>query len=217
MNDTQQLISIAIVEDHPDLRESLSLVLGSTPGFECVGSYDSCEDMLEELSEVHPRVILMDIGLPGISGIEGVRRVKSKHGDISVLMLTIYEDDAQVFQAICAGADGYLLKRSTPAEILRSVEQVMDGGSPISASIAHKVLRMFRDYAPTPEMCDDLTPREREILIALVDGLDYKQIAERHFISLDTVRNHIRHIYEKLHVHSKSEAVSKALKQRLVN
>ncbi len=209
-------ISIAIVEDHPDLRNSLNLVLNATPGFTCCGAYESCEKLLEELDDIQPQVILMDIGLPGISGIEGVRRVKLIEPQTNILMLTIYEDDAQVFQAICAGANGYLLKKSSPTEILKAIEQVMNGGAPITASIAQKVIRMFRDYAPKPEVCEDLTPREREILLALVDGLDYKQISNRYFISLDTVRNHIRHIYEKLHVHSKSEAVSKALKQRLV-
>ena len=214
---TNNPIAIAIVEDHPDLRSSLSLVIEATSGYSCVGEYERCEDLIDDLGKARPDVILMDIGLPGISGIEGVRRVKQKRPGIRILMLTIYEDDAQVFQAICAGADGYLLKKSTPAEILQSIDHVIDGGSPITSSIANKVLRMFRDYAPRSETSGDLTPREYEILAALVDGLDYKQIAQRLFISLDTVRNHIRHIYEKLQVHSKSEAVAKALKQHLVN
>jgi len=209
-------ITIAIVEDHSDLSKSLCLILNMTPGFICVGCYESCEDLLDELDAIKPQVILMDIGLPGISGIEGASRVKAVRPEIQILMLTIYEEDSQVFKAICAGASGYLLKNATPVEILQAIEQVVKGGAPITPSIAQKVMAMFRDFAPKTEVSKGLTPREYEVLKALVDGLDYKQIAERYFISLDTVRNHIRHIYEKLHVHTKSEAVVKALRQRLV-
>jgi two-component system nitrate/nitrite response regulator NarL len=209
-------ITIAIVEDHTDLRNSLKLILSTSPGFTVVGCYDRCEPLLEELKETEPQVILMDIGLPGISGIEGVRQIKKILPETHILMLTIYEDDAQVFQAVCAGADGYLLKRCSPIEILQAIEQVVEGGVPMTPSIAQKVIKMFRNFAPKTEQCEDLTPREYDVLRALVDGLDYKQIAQRHFISLDTVRNHIRHIYEKLQVHSKSEAVAKALQQHLV-
>lgn len=209
-------IPVAIVEDHDDLRASLSLILSSTPGFTCAGSYRQCEDFLEEVDATAPAVVLMDIGLPGMSGIEGVRRLKTVRPDTQVLMLTIYEDDDRVFQAICAGASGYLLKRSSPIEILQAIRSVVEGGVPMTSTVAQRVLEMFREFAPAPKECDNLTPRESEILKSLVDGLDYKQLADRHFISIDTVRNHIRHIYEKLHVHSKSEAVSKALRQRLV-
>jgi DNA-binding NarL/FixJ family response regulator len=211
-----ETISVAIVEDHADLRNSLKLILDTSPGFEVVGCYEKCEDLLDECDTVAPQVILMDIGLPGISGIEGLRRVKALRAETLILMLTIYADDSQVFQAICAGAGGYLLKTSSPVEILQAIEQVAAGGVPMTASVAQKVIKMFRDFAPKPETCEDLTPREFEILKALVDGLDYKHIAKRHFISVETVRNHIRHIYGKLQVHSKSEAVAKALRQRLV-
>ena len=209
-------VSVAIVEDHVDLRKSLSLILKTTPGYTCTGSYGSVEELLEDLDEHAPQVILMDIGLPGMSGIEGVRRVKRLKPDTHILMQTIYDDDTQVFQAICAGASGYLLKHSSPLEILQAIDQSMEGGVPMSPSIAQQVLSMFRSFAPQREDSAGLTNRELEILRSLSDGLDYKQIAARHFISIDTVRGHIRHIYEKLHVHSKSEAVSKALRQRLV-
>jgi DNA-binding NarL/FixJ family response regulator len=172
--------------------------------------------MLDDIDKKAPQVILMDIGLPGMSGIEGVRRVKQLKPETHVLMQTIYDDDAQVFEAICAGAGGYLLKNSSPIEILQAIEQAVGGGVPMSPSIAQQVLTMFRTFAPQRADSVELTAREHEILRSLSDGLDYKQIADRHFISLDTVRGHIRHIYEKLHVHSKSEAVSKALRQRLV-
>jgi DNA-binding NarL/FixJ family response regulator len=209
-------ITVTIVEDHADLRNGLKLILSSSPGFTVVGSYDRCESLLEELEDTTPQVILMDIGLPGMSGIEGVRKIKNIMPETHILMLTIYEDDAQVFQAVCAGADGYLLKKSSPIAILQAIEDVVGGGVPMTPSIAQKVIKMFRNFAPKPERCEGLTPREYDVLKALVDGLDYKQIAQRYFISLDTVRNHIRHIYEKLHVHSKSEAVAKALQQHLV-
>jgi DNA-binding NarL/FixJ family response regulator len=210
-------ITVAIVEDHADLRNSLKLILSASPGFTVVGGYDRCEALLDELENKAPQVILMDIGLPGMSGIEGVRRVKSLRSETHILMLTIYEDDAPVFQAICAGADGYLLKKSSPIDILQAIEDVVAGGVPMTPSIAQKVINMFRNFAPKPDQgAGRLTPREIEVLKALVAGLDYKQIAQRHFISLDTVRNHIRHIYEKLQVHSKSEAVAKALRQHLV-
>ena len=207
---------VAVVEDHDDLRNSLAMLLKSMPGYSCVGPYQSCEDLLGELESAGPDVVLMDIGLPGINGIEGVKRVKARRPDTKILMLTIYEDDAHLFEAICAGADGYLLKRFTPIELFQAIEQVTTGGVPMTPTIAQQVIRMFRGFAPKPRETGGLTPRETELLASLADGLDYKQIAERHFISVDTVRNHIRHIYEKLHVHSKSEAVAKALKQRIV-
>ncbi|RME01668.1 MAG: DNA-binding response regulator [Calditrichaeota bacterium] len=211
-------ISVAIVEDHDDLRNSLQLILSSSPGYNCYGAFESCEGLLEVLdsADPEPQVILMDIGLPGMSGIEGVKQVKALRPDTEVLMLTIYEDDIHIFQATCAGAAGYLLKKSGPVEILQAIDQVLAGAVPMTPSIARRVIHMFRDFAPKPNECENLTPREYEVLKALVEGLNYKQIAQKLFISLDTVRNHIRHIYEKLQVHSKSEAVAKALKQRLL-
>lgn len=209
-------IAVAIVEDHPDLRKSLGLILDATPGYACAGSYDRCEELLADLPSIAPQVILMDIGLPGMSGIEGIRRVKAQRSDIKILVQTIYDDDDKVFRAICAGADGYVLKKAPPLELLQAIEQVVEGGVPMSPCIAHSVIEMFKDFAPKQEQAVGLTAREHELLKSLADGLDYKQIAERHFISTDTVRNHIRHIYEKLHVHSKSEAVAKAFRQRLV-
>ena len=207
---------VAIVEDHEDLRNSLSLILRSMPGFTLTGAYGSCEELLDTLETTNPQVVLMDIGLPGMSGIEGVRRIKERRGEIQMLMLTIYEDDDRVFEAICAGAGGYLLKRSSPAEILKAIEDVMHGGVPMTPSIAQKVIKTFRNILPRPSEKVDLTPREYEILRSLADGLGYKQIAARHFISVDTVRGHIRHLYEKLQVHTKSEAVAKALRHHIV-
>lgn len=212
-------ISVAIVEDHSDLRAGLELTLESESGIQCSGSYDRCETLIHDIAggKQEPQVIMMDIGLPGISGIEGVRRIKAIHPDVEILMLTIYEDDAHVFQAICAGAAGYLLKNSDQSEILAAIRQVAGGGIPMTPAIARRVMVMFRDFAPAPPRTEvHLTPREKEVLTSLVNGLNYKEIASEYFISLDTVRNHIRHIYQKLGVHSKSEAVAKALRQRLI-
>jgi DNA-binding NarL/FixJ family response regulator len=210
-------IAVAVVEDHPDLRKGLSLILAATPGYSCAGSYERCEDLLPALPGMDVHAILMDIGLPGMSGIEGIRKVKADRPDIKILVQTIYEDDQHVFDAICAGADGYVLKKAPPLELLQAIRQTVEGGVPMSGSIARQVIEMFKGLAPDQEQEHlRLTAREREILRTLADGLDYKQIAERHFISIDTVRNHIRHIYDKLHVHSKSEAVAKAFRQRLV-
>jgi len=211
-------ISVAVVEDHDEYRNSLRLIIGTSAGLSCFGAFGSCEALLEELEveDDAPHVVLMDIGLPGMSGVAGVERLKAITPQTKVIMFTIYEDDANVFRAICAGASGYLLKKTSPVDIVRAIENVAAGDVPMTPSVASQVMEMFRDFAPKPEICDALTPRELEVLQGLVDGLQYKEIAQRHFISLDTVRIHIRHVYEKLHVHSKSEAVAKALKQRLV-
>ncbi|NOX36235.1 MAG: response regulator transcription factor [Calditrichaeota bacterium] len=212
-------ITVSIVEDHADFRNGLQLILEADPQIECEVVYERCEPLIRdiELGKICPRVVLMDIGLPGISGIEGVQRIKAIHPDCQVLMLTVYDNDANVFRAICAEASGYLLKQSTPEQILDAIKQVASGGIPMTPIIARKVMTMFREFAPGPaNNPTHLTPREREVLNALVEGLSYKQIAQKLFISFDTVRNHLRHIYEKLQVHSKSEAVAKALKEKLL-
>lgn len=207
-------LRVVIVEDHDDFREGLSHVLRSTEGFRCVGSFSSVEEAMKNLPAAD--VVLMDIGLPGKSGIDGVRLVRDRSPEIQVIMLTVFEDDRHIFDAITAGANGYIVKKTPPLKILEAIQEAAAGGMPMTPFVARQVVQMFRRYAPLPGEQTDLTKREREILSLLAEGLNYAMIGEKLFISLDTVRNHIRHIYEKLQVHSKSEAVAKAMRQRLV-
>jgi DNA-binding NarL/FixJ family response regulator len=207
-------IRVAIVEDHDDFREGLYHVLRGTEGFACVGRYPSAETAIERMPPAD--VVLLDIGLPGKSGIETLPDLKAKHPGAQVIMLTGLDDDDSIFEAILAGANGYMLKKTPPARLLQAIEEAAAGGMPMAPFVARKAIELFRKFVPAGSPEADLTLREREILALLVDGLGYAHIAERLFISLDTVRNHIRHIYEKLQVHSKSQAVAKALKQRLV-
>lgn len=209
------VIGVAIVEDHDDFREGLFHIIQNTEGFKCAGAFSSVEDALRKLPDAD--VWLMDIGLPGKSGVDGVRAIKQKKSQTRVIMLTVFEDDQHLFEAIVAGADGYLLKKTPPARILQAIEEAAAGGMPMTPRIARQTVELFKHYIPPANTHDfALTAREKEILHLLIEGLNYNMIAERLFISLDTVRNHIRHIYEKLHVHSKSQAVAKALKQSIV-
>jgi DNA-binding NarL/FixJ family response regulator len=207
-------IRVAIVEDHDDFREGLFHILEATEGFKCVGRFASVEEALRKF--VGADVVLMDIGLPGQSGIDGIRPIKAKQPGTQVIMLTVFEDDKHVFEAILAGADGYITKKTPPARVLQSIEEAAAGGMPMTPKVARQIIALLRHYVPTKGETFSLTRRELEIVNLLVEGLNYGMIAERIFISRDTVRNHIRHIYEKLHVHSKSQAVAKALKQSIV-
>ena len=209
-------ISVAIVEDDDDMRTTLQRLIENTEGFSCIGAFENCEDALSPIEVESPDVILMDINLPGMSGIDGVHRIKLFDPDANILMLTVYQDDDNIFRSICAGASGYLLKRTPKDILLNAIREVYAGGAPMNAGIARRVMELFRKTAVPVREESNLTQREIEILQALVDGCSYKMIADRHAISIETVRNHIKHIYEKLHVHSKSEAVVKALKERLV-
>ena len=207
------MLRVIIVEDHDDFREGLSHLLTNTEGFRCVGAYSSVEESLRNPPRAD--VVLMDIGLPGKSGIEGTRLLHERFPDVAIVMLTVFEDDAHVFEAIAAGANGYITKKTPPTRLLQAIEDAASGGAPMTPFVARRVIAMFKEFAPSGPGDSGLTPREKEILTLLVDGFNYGTIAEKLFISLDTVRNHIRHIYEKLHVHSKSQAVAKAIKQRL--
>jgi DNA-binding NarL/FixJ family response regulator len=205
------MIKLAIIEDNTALRQSLEQLFTRTADMSCVASLPNLMNVVSELSRAQPDIVLMDIGLPNISGIEGVRTVKQNFETMHVLMFTVFEDDEKIFDAIRSGASGYLLKKTPPEEILEAVRQLYNGGAPMSPSIARKVIQAFQSPAATPLADYQLTTREKEILYSLVDGLSYKKIAEKYFVSIHTVRSHICNIYEKLHVNSKSQAVAKVL------
>ena len=206
--------TVIVVEDRTRIRETIVDLINETDGLRCAGSYGSCEALLERLADEVPDVILMDIGLPGMSGIDGVKAVKARFPDVDILMHTVFDDDEKIFQSILAGASGYVLKNAEADELIRAIREIRVG-APMSASIARRMLAMMRGKEAKPTDALNLTPRELEILQWLVEGLSYKKIAEKLFISPLTVQSHIKKVYEKLQVHSKSAAVSKALKYRL--
>ena len=210
------VLTIWIVEDNDLLRESIAHVINQTPGLCCPLDVATCEEALAALDDgAVPEVILLDIGLPGMSGIDGIAPIHARSPSTQVLMLTVHEDRDNVFEALCAGASGYLLKPASPARIVEAIEDIRRGGSPMSAQIARKVLDMFTRLA-VPQKDYGLSQREREVLHLLVDGLTQKRIAEHLFLSEHTINTHIRNIYAKLHVHSRSGAVAKALRERLI-
>jgi DNA-binding NarL/FixJ family response regulator len=204
------------VEDRREICEGLAVLINGTEGYRCTNGFRSMEEALERIDRDLPDVALVDIGLPGMSGIEGIRILRDRHADLALLMLTVYDDDDRIFDALCAGACGYLLKNTPPARLLTSLEEAVMGGSPMSPEIARRVVTLFREFRP-PEKADyELTPHETRILKMLVDGHNYKTAAKELAVSVNTISFHMRRIYEKLQVHSKSEAVSKALRHRLI-
>ncbi|HSU54756.1 MAG TPA: response regulator transcription factor [Candidatus Dormibacteraeota bacterium] len=204
-------ISVAIVDDSADLRENIGGYLEMSAGFRCAHRYATAEDALEGLCKTVPDVVLMDINLgKGVmDGIDCVRRLKAAQPKVQIMMLTVFEDSEKIFRALAAGASGYLLKRMPPAELLDAIREVMAGGAPMSTSIALKVVQSFQTSAPHQDESAQLSQREREVLSGLAKGLAYKQIADQLNVSIHTVRNYIRRIYEKLHVRSRTEAVAK--------
>ncbi len=209
-------ITIWLIEDNLRFRHTLAELINNAEGIQCTSSFDSCEEALAELQHSDaPRVILMDIGLPGMSGIEGVRRIKKVTPTTDVVILTVYDDDDKVFEAVCAGASGYLLKDASVDSILVAIREVAQGGAPMNAHIARRMINMFTGLA-APRGDYGLTDREREILHLLTDGLTKRQIADKLFLSFFTIDTHVRNIYAKLHVHSRSGVVAKVLKERLL-
>src|SRR6056297_81012 len=204
---------VGIVEDNKKIRDLIQRYLDMQDELSCPVAVDSVEEMQEYLEE-HPApdVILMDIQLPGMSGIKGIGLIKEKYNDVDIIMLTVYHDSHKIFNALRAGASGYLLKHTSLPEIKESILKLLDGGAPMSPQIARKVINHFQENAPKKNSDSDLTPREHDIVNGLVDGLSYKMIADRYDISIDTVRAHIRNIYKKLHVNSKAEVIAKSLR-----
>jgi DNA-binding NarL/FixJ family response regulator len=211
-------IKVVIVEDSNTIREGLKLLIDGTAGYSCEAAFSNCEDLLSEIKNLHVDVILMDIDLPGISGIEGIKQIKKISNDILILILTVYDENELIFEALCAGASGYLVKKTPPAKLLEAIKDAYEGGAPMTSNIARKVVDFFQRNKQINEKTENilLTPREKEVLSGLVNGSSYKAIADHLHISLETVRFHFRNIYKKLHVHSQSEAVVKAIKEGLV-
>ena len=208
-------IRIVIYDDSKDRRDSLRYLLDMYDDLECVGMFEDCSNVLAEIADTRPDVVLMDIEMPGVNGIEGVKKIRQKYPEVLVLMQTVFEDDDNLFESIKAGASGYLLKKSDPEKIIHAIREVVQGGAPMSPNMALKVLKFFQS-APATNNQYALTEREKNVLGLLVDGLSYKMIADKENISFQTVNAHVRKIYEKLHVHSLAEAVSKALKEKLL-
>lgn len=207
---------VAIIEDERDLREGLQALVNYTPNFSCVSSFGSMETALRQINTGEVDLVLTDIGLPRMDGIEGTRILREKFPDLPIVVLTVHEENEKIFQALCAGANGYLLKNTAPAQIIQALAEVLAGGAPMSPDVARRVVALFRRFAP-PEVADyKLTEQEKQILKMLVEGHHYKTAARQLNISIHTVSFHLRNIYAKLHVHSKTEAVAKALREGLV-
>lgn len=214
--ETSEKKRVAIVEDIAGIRESLGELLNISDSYECTALYRSMEDALARISFDVPDVVLCDIGLPGMNGLDGMKILKEQYPGLLIIMLTVYDDNDRIVEAICAGASGYLLKNTPPEKLIASIDEVVAGGAPMSPEIARRVMELFRTNPPPKVVDHDLTPHEVRLLKMLVDGHNYKTAASELGVSINTISFHMRNIYGKLQVHSKSEAVAKALKNRIV-
>jgi DNA-binding NarL/FixJ family response regulator len=208
-------IKVVIIEDHRRIREGLEALIGGTEGYTCTGAFRSMEEALARPWTDIPDVALVDIGLPGMSGIEGLPLLREKHPTTILVMLTVYEDDERIFEALCAGACGYLLKKTSPARLLEYLKDAMNGGSVMSPEVARRVINLFRAFKPA-KADYNLTPHEMRLLQLLMEGHNYKTAAAAIGVSFNTIAFHMKNVYQKLHVHSKSEAVAKALRAKLI-
>ena len=211
------MIKVAVFDDNQPRRELLQMLLNNTAGIQCTGAWEDCREVIKKIVQEVPDVVLMDIDMPHINGIEGLQLIKAQFPKVKILMQTIFEDDDKIFSAICAGADGYILKKTPPAKLIDAIMEVMNGGAPMTPTVAKQVLLLLNNKNKKSQVSEfNLTDREQEILSMLVKGLSYKMIAEQCNISYSTVNTHIKHIYEKLHVNSGIEAVTKAIEQKIV-
>lgn len=212
-------IQVAIFEDNKLMRNGYEAICNGTEGLHCCGAFTDGEDLDFKIRRSEPDVILMDIEMPGINGINATRRIIQQWPEMKIMIQTVFEDDDKIFDAICAGASGYILKSTSPSRLVEAIHDVYNGGSPMSPYIASRVLKLFQQFAPVVQDEDEkliLSSREKEILSLMMEGYNLRIIAEKCFISYETVRTHVKRIYKKLHVASASEAVGKALRQRLV-
>ena len=210
-----RVTKVAIVEDLREIREGLGRLINATPGHRCTGIYASMEEALEKIPHNLPDLVLSDIGLPGMDGINGIRLLKERYPSLTILMLTVYDDNERIFDALCAGACGYLLKKTPSAKLIEALKEAVEGGSPMSPEVARRVITLFREIKPPKQADYELTPHETRLLGMLVEGHSYKTAALQLNVSVNTIKFHLRHIYEKLQVHTKSEAVAKALRHGL--
>ena len=210
------MIRILIYEDNPQLREGLTMLIDGSEGFSVLAAFKNCSNVAHEIKTYRPDVVLMDIDMPIVNGLEGLRIIRQTDDQVKVLMLTVFDDHQNIFDALKSGANGYILKKTPPAKLLEYIQEASTGGAPMTSSVAAQVLKMFSQLNPVAENDYNLTDREKEVLQWLVNGYSYKMIASEMFIAIDTVRSHIKKIYEKLHVNSKSEAVAKAFRDNIV-
>jgi DNA-binding NarL/FixJ family response regulator len=213
---SESVISVMLIEDLRDVREGLAMLINGSPGFRCTAAFRTMEEALRSIKTTPPDVVLTDIGLPGMSGVDGIRILKDRFADLPIVALTVYDNDEQVFDALCAGASGYLLKNTPPVRLLESLKEVAAGGAPMSPDVARRVVKLFREFRPPEKASHRLTPQETELLKLIVEGHSYKTAAAKLDISASTVSFHLQNIYGKLQVHSKTEAVAKALRNHLV-
>jgi DNA-binding NarL/FixJ family response regulator len=210
------VIRVAIVEDQPEIREGLRGLIDEAEGYGCKAAFGSAEEVLRGMTSNPPDVVLMDIGLPGASGMEATKVLKERFPQLSIVVLTVYEDDDRIFDALCAGASGYLLKKTPSTRLLEGIQEAVNGGAPMSPEVARRVIQFFRKFRPPAPATHDLTPHEIRLLKLLVEGHNYKTAAAELGVSVNTIAFHMKRIYEKLHVHSKSEAVAKVLRGRIL-